>query len=595
MTPTTLGPVANHLWQSTLFAAAAGILTLALRKNRAQVRYVVWLAASVKFLVPFSVLLKFGGTLGWLPGAGARTQARVSFLADQVSQPFAPAGRLTQWAAASPAAWNPLPAVLLGLWGFGVAVVAFRWWLRWWRLREVIRTATPLSRDAQGMRAVSSRSLVEPGVFGILRPVLVLPEGITERLTPAQFEAIVAHELCHVRRRDNLAAALHMAVEVLFWFYPLVWWMERQLVKERERACDEEVLRQGNDPEVYAEGILKVCQYYVESGLVCAAGVTGADLKKRIEEIMTNQARRQLDLGKKLLLGTAALAAVMAPVLVGMMQGIPLRAQSPSGGHPAFEVASIKENKAHDPRSRGMQFLPGGRLVVRDLPLIVLISAAYDLPPFATDRLTGGPDWIRNTQYDIDATAEKGAIPEGASQTVQNERMQLMLQTLLAERFQLTVRRETKELPVYWIAVAKGGPKLPKAAVEEKNCSKDPTGPNDPAGCHAFSGGQGRGLHGQVVSLADLTKAVERFADRPVIDRSGLKGLYNVQTEGWVPMRPRPPGAPGQEPSAEDKAFADPTRPTIFQILDRLGLKLEPQKGTVETIEIVSARKPSEN
>lgn len=156
-----------------------------------------------------------------------------------------------------------------------------------------------------------------------------------------------------------------------------------------------------------------------------------------------------------------------------------------------------------------------------------------------------------------------------------------------------------KELPIYTITVAKGGPKLPKAAVEESGCSANPTGPNDPARCHAFGGGQGQGLHGQAVSLTDLTNAVERFADRPVLDQTGLKGLYNVQTEGWVPMRPRPPRPPGQEPTAsqaaEDAAFADPARPTIFQILDRLGLKFESQKGPVETIVIVSAERPTEN
>ncbi len=86
---------------------------------------------------------------------------------------------------------------------------------------------------------------LEPGVFGILRPVLLLPEGITDRLTPAQLEAVIAHELCHVRRRDNLTAAIHMVVETVFWFHPLVWWIRARLVEERERACDEEVLRAG--------------------------------------------------------------------------------------------------------------------------------------------------------------------------------------------------------------------------------------------------------------------------------------------------------------------------------------------------------------
>jgi uncharacterized protein (TIGR03435 family) len=422
-----------------------------------------------------------------------------------------------------------------------------------------------------------------------------MPDGIANRLTAAELETIVEHELCHVRRRDNLAAALHMAVEAVFWFHPMVWWIEGRLIQERERACDEAVLGNGRNPETYAEAILKVCRFYVESPLPCAAGVTGASLKHRIEGIMMRRVGGRMGRGRKLLLASAGVAAVLLPVFAGILGTPRLRAQS--NPRVAFEVASIKENPVQDPRSMRMQFLPGGRLVVRDIPLILLIAAAYDLPPTDSPRLTGGPDWIRKTQYDIEATVEKGAIPEGASQKVQNEQLRLMLQTLLADRFKLTLRHEIKDLPAYVITVAKGGPKLPKAAVEEKDCKADPPSPDDPAACHIFQGGQGQGVHGQAVSLDDLTRGVERFADRPVVDQTGLKGLYNVQTEGWVPMRPRPPRPADATDAqrAEDQAFADPARPTIFQILDRLGLKMEGQRAPVEATIIVSIERPPQN
>jgi bla regulator protein blaR1 len=99
----------------------------------------------------------------------------------------------------------------------------------------------------------------------------LLPEGIFDRLTPTQLEAVIAHELCHVRHRDNLIAAIHMFVETAFWFHPLVWWIGKRMVEERERACDEEVLRLGSEPRVYAEGILKCVQ--VLRGII--AGVRG--------------------------------------------------------------------------------------------------------------------------------------------------------------------------------------------------------------------------------------------------------------------------------------------------------------------------------
>src|SRR5262249_39720639 len=139
------------------------------------------------------------------------------------------------------------------------------------------RCSDQAAMNSTGVQMVCSSAAFEPGVVGILRPVLVLPSTIASHLDRAQLDAIVPHELCHVRRRDNLTAALHMLVESIFWFHPLVWWLGARLVEERERACDEEVVRLGNEPQVYAEGILHVCKTYIESPIACAAGVTGAN------------------------------------------------------------------------------------------------------------------------------------------------------------------------------------------------------------------------------------------------------------------------------------------------------------------------------
>jgi uncharacterized protein (TIGR03435 family) len=284
---------------------------------------------------------------------------------------------------------------------------------------------------------------------------------------------------------------------------------------------------------------------------------------------------------------------VVVPLVIWVIDAPRLRAQSPP--RLAFEVASIKENKSEDFRSTALQFLPSGRFVVRGIPLMLVIDIAYDLPYFS-QRLTGGPDWLRTSTYDIEATAEPGAVPAGASLAVRREKMRLMLQVLLADRFKMTIRRETREVAVYAVTVAKGGPKLQKAGVEEESCVDDPKGPEDyPRICHAFCCGQGQGIHAQAVDMSDLAAGASGFADRPVIDKTGIKGLFNIQTEGWVPMRPRPPSSPDQEPTAEDRAFADPTRPTLFQIFDRLGLKLEPQRASVETFVIEGAERPSEN
>ncbi len=298
MIPVSLSPlfndVFNHLWQSTLFAAVAALLALTLTKNHARARHWLWLSASVKFLIPFSLLVTMGSHIAW-PTETLIAQPRVSVLMQEVSQPFtAP----VMPSAPAPTPASPLPALLLVLWACGLIAVALSWYLRWRRIRAILRAASPLALETE-VKVMSSPALLEPGVFGIFRPVLLLPEGITDRLAPVQLEAILAHELCHIRRRDNLAAAIHMLVEAIFWFHPLVWWLGARLVDERERACDEAVLQSGSEPQVYAEGILKVCEFYVESPLFCVAGVTGSNLKSRIVRIMTHRIGTKLNFRKK--------------------------------------------------------------------------------------------------------------------------------------------------------------------------------------------------------------------------------------------------------------------------------------------------------
>jgi hypothetical protein len=156
---------------------------------------------------------------------------------------------------------------------------------------------------------------MEPGVVGWRRPVLLVPQGIEDHLTPRQLDAVLAHELCHVRRRDNLTSTIHMVVETVFWFHPLVWWIGARLIEERERACDEEVLRLYGDPRVYAEGILNVCKRYARAPLICVSGVSGANLRKRVEAIMLNRVGRRLTLAAKVALAAAAMTGVTLPVL----------------------------------------------------------------------------------------------------------------------------------------------------------------------------------------------------------------------------------------------------------------------------------------
>lgn len=342
--------LANHLWQSTLFAVMVGCLTLLLRKNSARARYLLWLAGSVKFLVPFALLNAVGAQISWTLGPVHRIEPSFFSITGQMTAPirqFGGAGSAMAHAAHPGSYSNAVLLVFGVLWALGALVVAARWFARWLLIRRALQESTETSLPF-AVPVRSSTSQLEPAVVGILRPVLLLPKGIEQRLTPEQMSTVLAHERCHVAWRDNLAAALHMLVEALFWFHPLIWWLSTRLVDERERACDEQVLADGHAPESYAEGILRVCELYLESRLTCVAGVSGGNLRHRIEDIMGNRLIERLSGVRKLVITVAASATIAAPVAVGVLSSPHARAQARAADTevPRYGNASIQRAPA---------------------------------------------------------------------------------------------------------------------------------------------------------------------------------------------------------------------------------------------------------
>jgi uncharacterized protein (TIGR03435 family) len=609
----------NHLWQSTLFAITAGLLTLALRKNRARARYWLWLAASLKFLVPFSLLVVMGSRLAWLRGS-AGAKVGLSFVMEKVGQPFmqpmtpiiSPATPSTVFASLI----HLLPA-FLAVWLCGFLVVVFVWYLRWQRISAAIQGATPprKGREVEALRRLEhiegirkrteillSRASLEPGIFGIVQPILVWPERISERLEDAHLEAILAHELWHVRCRDNLAAAMHMVVEAIFWFHPLVWWLGARLLEERERACDEEVLESGRERQVYAESILKICEFCVESPLACVSGVTGADLKKRIVYIMTKNTVRKLDFGRKLLLSAAGLVSIALPIAFGLLNGTQSRAKSQARDSaataPAYEVASTKLNKAGTAAlktggivSQRLNLGPG-TFTAENISMWELIRLAYRVEDY---QVSGAPDWFSSDLYDVDAKADKSAIDE--MQKLGNDQRELqnrrMLQTLLKDRFKLTLRQVTKDLPVYSLVVAEAG-KLHEA---QGDCGPGPTtlvldSGMPPCGSLRVFPWVGH-LDGLKVPITQLVANLSGFTKRMVLDNTNLGGKYNINLK-WFPGPNEFPPRPAYLPPTYQP---DPNSPPLqTAIQQQLGLKLESQTGPVPLLVIDHVEKPpSEN
>jgi uncharacterized protein (TIGR03435 family) len=504
----------------------------------------------------------------------------------KISTYFEPVSVLSATVPGRPAfPWGP---AFVAIWLIGISMLLFRWFRRWLTIHRAAGRATKMPFPS-AVPIFSSPVMIEPGVFGLFRPVLLLPEGIADRLTSKQFDAIVAHELRHVQCFDNLTAAVHMGIETLFWFHPLVWWIGGKLMDERERDCDEAVLRQGSQPGDYARGIVHVCETYVKTELSCASGISGSDLKKRVREIMTWRGSLPVTVLGKAMLASAAIATILVPLAIGVLraQTTPpaVASQSSTARALKFDVASVRVSQSQDMRDSGVQYLPGGRFLAKNRPVGYLILDAFNtLPQLVV--FSGADQKTLNLFYDIEAVAGKDAIPTGTSEEARSEKLRLMLQGLLADRFKLAARREVKIQPVYAIVIANSGPKLQKAAIQQVDCEGQATDARTLPPCHVYRGGPPSGIQGQAIDMSDLARALSGFSERPVIDKTGLSGLYSIQTSGWTDLRPRPirPDGGTEAQRAEDAARADPSRPSITGALDALGLKLEAQTAPIETI-----------
>ncbi len=561
-----------HLWQSTGFGAIMWLATLALRDHNARLRYWLWTAASLKFLVPFSWLVNVGARLEWRT-APAIVRPAATFVMTEV---FAPSALV---AAPSVVTHQTtiVPWVLASLWLAGSATALFWWWRQWLPVRAALRVATPITLagcDLAGLAVMESPFMLEPGVIGLRRPVLVVPAGLIERLTPAQLRALVAHERCHVRYHDNLIAAVHMAVESIFWFHPLVWWIAARQIDERERACDEAVLGAGSEPADYAEGILTVCRWSLASPVMCVAGITGADLRARIESIMARRIGRGLTARGRVLIALGAATVLGGPIALG------LSAQSSNAARAQFDVVSIKR-AAEGGTGGTFAAMPGGRLYVVNNPVVNLIQNAYDLPFY---RITGAPDWVIADRYDLEAKTEG---------TPSRSDMMVMMQALLADRFGLKVHRVTKEDPVYILTVAKGGPKL--SQFKEGSCvDRSPGAVLSPMEKRPNCGNnllRQRGVNiawvATRIDMGSLVGALGRIVRRPVIDRTGLtRDFFDINVE----LPPLEPEVGVSDPSAVNGGVS------VFTVLrEQLGLTLESAKGPVEYLVVDAVARPTEN
>jgi beta-lactamase regulating signal transducer with metallopeptidase domain len=281
----------------------------------------------------------------------AKTGAQIAF--------FWPAADwLSSWANSVSAAFLAILAMLpegvnkaaLVVWALGSTVLFIVWFVR----LQAHHASTPAGKRELAAFALARASLpvrlpvrlrvsnaaIEPALRGIWRPTITVPAGLAETLSAEEFQAVLLHELAHVRRFDNLSASFVHAVACLFWFHPLLWLLEKRLLVERERACDEMVVASGARPQIYASGILKVLKFHLLGAAPGVSAMTGADLRCRLDLILARPVSARLLSVPRLLLAALAVLMTLVPIAGGYC-----RQCVSNGRNPAASPQSARSNK----------------------------------------------------------------------------------------------------------------------------------------------------------------------------------------------------------------------------------------------------------
>jgi bla regulator protein BlaR1 len=307
----------HHVVESTIFCSVLFLLARWFTKGAAA-RHAIGLVGVSKFMIPSLLLAPTGARLAffwpaapWLSSAVSRVSALLSELGAIV-----------------PTVDEHTARVAACVWAVGIVATGASWFARLRSKRAAFGAPTPAEenalRDAMAVlriplaaKIATSDAANGPVLYGIWRPLIVVPRGLMAELSAREFQAVLLHELAHARRLDNLAAVLIHCVVCLFWFNPLLWFMESWLQAQRERACDELVLHTGVQPRVYAAGIVKVCRMIVTGATPGVSAMCGPDLKTRLRIILESRDEPRSSYAPRVLIAALGLLMTLVPLAGG--------------------------------------------------------------------------------------------------------------------------------------------------------------------------------------------------------------------------------------------------------------------------------------
>jgi uncharacterized protein (TIGR03435 family) len=452
--------------------------------------------------------------------------------------------------------------------------------------QEVLRRLGAQIRLSRPVPLLVSALVQVPTVVGWLRPVVLVPVGALGGLPAEYLEALLLHELAHIRRHDYLVNMLQSVAEALLFYHPAVWWVSGHIRAERELCCDDVAVSFSGNALTYARALAHL-ESYRSSHLSASLAANGGSLADRIARLL-GQSRPAVRTGLGPVVVT--IAVLLATAVYGLF--------GQSGTPPAFEVATIKRNVSGQ-YATGVAYKPGGRIIAKNAPLRLLIQFAYAFHdsqghslPLKASQVVGGPAWIDSESYDIEAKPESNTNPSQAW---------LMLQTLLADRFRLALHKESREFSVYDLTAKKSGLKLPPP--KNTKCVSFPPGTTPHYVPGAFDCGyaplllssSGLQMEGRKLHMADLVRELARALGEPVLDKTGFTGEFDIDLNYTDEDILKSPGSATPDNAGGNRLPDGPNLSLVFAAMDQLGLKLQPAKGPVEVLVVDHAERPTAN
>ena len=567
---TFLVAVLDSLWQAAVLAALVWFaLKLAPRMNAAT-RFAIWWAVLIAVMaLPFAPPLIDSFRESVKPAT--LKAARPLYAA-----PAAPAADLPPLVTLenrTPMKW---PLWIEGLWGL---IFAFRsgqlirsyLYLRKAKMRSAVSNERlpPLRRSA---RLLLSREIDSPIAVGFVRPAIILPAGLSRQLLRDEMDHVLLHEAAHLARWDDWTNLLARILGAALALHPVALWILSRIETERERACDDWVVSRTQAIRPYVNSLAKLYELRFAPKRAMreqplAAGMFGGSrLVDRIEALLA----RGSAFNDRVSLVRLAAGCVGLLALIAVTSLSPRWIAFAQPARPAFDVASIKR---HPEGSPGVTFseLPGGRLTVVNNPVANIIRNAYGIAPY---QLIGAPEWVDSERYDIEA--------KGAEKAARKEIM-LMTQSLLADRFDMKAHFDTREMSAYILTVAKGGSKLKILSAEDctpfDGTKADAQAASNVCGNNLVS--RDNNWTATHISMRGVTGVLSRSLRGPVIDRTGIKGTFDVSLRWTEDVAP--PDSPDAPPSV------------ATAVHEGLGLDLKSGRGPVEVLVIDHIERPRGN